>query len=164
MPEIIPIQPEQVEEARRVIYATAHAIFHDGATLEESIALYEEKWPLPDIADFQNTYRDSGGDFLVMVENGRIIGTGALRRLEDGIGEIKRLWFLPESQGKGLGYQMMMRLLEMARELGYHKVRLETSPAYQQRAFAFYQRLGFTVIPLYKGDEEDDTGMELSLA
>lgn len=59
---------------------------------------------------------------------------------------------------------MMMRLLKMARELGYHKVRLETSPAYQQRAFAFYQRLGFTVIPLYKGDEEDDTGMELSLA
>lgn len=164
MPKIAPIQPEQVEEARRVIYATAYAIFHDGATLEESIALYKEKWPLPDIADFQRSYCDSGGDFLVMIENGRIIGTGALRRLEDGIGEIKRLWFLPEYQGKGLGYQMMMRLLEMAREMGYHKVRLETSPAYQQRAFAFYQRLGFTVIPLYKGDEEDDTGMELSLA
>ena len=147
-----------------MIYATAHAIFHDRETLEESIQYYEEKWPLPDIADFQNSYRDSGGDFLVMTEGERIIGTGALRRLEDGIAEIKRLWFLPEFQGKGLGYLMMMRLLALAREMGYHKVRLETSPAYQQRAFAFYQRLGFTVIPLYKGDEDDDIGMELSLA
>lgn len=162
MPEINPIRPDQTAEARRVIYTVAHELFHDGGTLEESIAYYETHWPLPDIAGYQSSYRENGGDLLVMTDGERIIGTGALRRLEDAVGEIKRLWLLPEYQGRGLGYQMMRRLLAMAREQGYHKVRLETSPAYQPRAFAFYQRLGFYLIPRY-GDEEDDVGMELAL-
>ncbi len=163
MPEISLLRPDQTDEARRVIYTVAHHLFHDRETLEKTIAVYEHAWPLPDIADFQCAYRDNGGDFLVMTEGGRIIGTGALRRLEDTVGEIKRVWLLAEYQGKGLGYQMMMRLLALAREKGYLKVRLETSPAYQPRAFAFYQRLGFYEIPRY-GDDEDDVGMELALA
>ena len=162
MPEIQPIRPDQTAEARRVIYTVAHELFHDGATLEETIANYETHWPLPDIAGYQNSYPASGGGFLVLTDAGRIIGTGALRRLEDTVGEIKRLWLLPEYQGQGLGYQMMLRLLAMAREKGYQCVRLETSPAYQARAFAFYQRLGFHEIPRY-GDDEDDVGMELRL-
>jgi N-acetylglutamate synthase-like GNAT family acetyltransferase len=51
--------------------------------------------------------------------NGRIIGTGALQRLDETTGEIKRVWLLPEYQGQGLGYQMMARLIETAREKGY---------------------------------------------
>ena len=163
MPEIYPIRPDQTAEARRVIYTVAHDLFHDGATLEESIEYYAIHWPIADIESYQSSYRDNGGDFLVITEGGCIIGTGALRRLEDGVGEIKRLWLLPEFQGRGLGYQMMLRLLALAREKGYQKVRLETSPKYQARAFAFYQRMGFAVIPRY-GDEDDDIGMELALA
>jgi len=55
-----------------------------------------------------------------------------------------------------------MQLLAVAREKGYTKVRLQTNPAYQQRAFAFYQRLGFYEIPRY-GNDPDDVGMELVL-
>ena len=162
MPEITPIQPSQTEEARRVIYTVAHYLFHDRDTVEETIAYYKTAWPLPDIADYQHKYRENGGDFLVMTHGGRIIGTGAIWRLEEQVGEIKRLWLLQEYQGQGLGYQMMLRLLAIAREQGYQKVRLETSPAYQARAVAFYQRLGFYEIPRY-GDDEADVGMELVL-
>src|SRR5512142_241921 len=111
MPEIHPIQPHQTIEARRCIYTVANDLFHDRETLEEAIAHYAKSWPLPDVEGYQASYRDNGGDFLVMTEGGCIIGTGALRRLEDGVGEIKRLWLLPEYQGQGLGYQMMLRLL-----------------------------------------------------
>jgi putative acetyltransferase len=162
MPTIFPLLPTQTAEARRVIYTVAHAIFHDGNTLEEAFAYYEVNWPLPDIADFQQSYVENGGTFLVTMDGERIIGTGALRRMEDRVGEIKRLWLLPEYQGQGLGYQMMMQLLSAARAQGYLKVRLQTSPAYQQRAFAFYQRLGFYEIPRY-GKDPDDSGMELNL-
>jgi putative acetyltransferase len=162
MAVILPMQFEQAAEARRVIYTTAHGQFHSELTLKEAVARYQTTWPLPDIDDYQKTYVENGGAFLVMVEDGEIIGTGALRRLEDGVAEIKRLWLLPEFQGQGLGYQMITALLELAREKGYDKVRLETSPAYQARAFAFYQRLGFIEIPRY-GDDPDDVGMELVL-
>ena len=162
MPTIVPLLPTQTAEARRVIYTVAYAIFHDGNTLEEAYAYYETNWPLPDIDDFQHSYVENGGTFLVTTDGERIIGTGALRRLEDRVGEIKRLWLLPEYQGQGLGYQMMIRLLAEARARGYKIIRLQTSPAYQQRAFAFYQRLGFYEIPRY-GNDPDDVGMELVL-
>jgi putative acetyltransferase len=173
MPTITPIQPDQTAEARRVIYATAHAIFHDGETLEDTIHHYQEHWPLRDLDKVVEEYFENGGTFLVMMEQGRIIGTGALKKFPadealpgdtrlEKICEIKRLWFLPEYHGQGLGYQMMQALLAEARQRGYTVARLQTSPAYQQRAYDFYHRLGFYDIPRY-GDDLDDVGMEMKL-
>jgi len=162
MPEIIPLLPEQAAEAKRVIYTVAHRLFHDQLTLEEAFAYYALNWPLADVDDFQHKYVENGGAFLVTVDEGRIIGTGALRRLEEKVGEIKRLWLLAEYQGRGLGYRMMLQLFAAAREKGYTTIRLETNPAYQARAVAFYQQLGFHEIPRY-GDDPDDIGMELDI-
>ena len=162
-PSITPLRPEQVAEAKHVIYTVAHQVFHDRDTLEESIAYYEANWTLKDVDDFQHSYVENGGTFLVTTDGGRIIGTGALRRLEDTIGEIKRLWLLPEYQGRGLGYRMMTRLLAFAREQGYAKIRLETSSSYQARAYQFYRRMGFQDIPRF-GDDPDDVALELVLS
>jgi putative acetyltransferase len=160
MPAITPIQPEQTAEARQVIYSVAHQQFHSQLTFAEAAARYETTWPIPDIEDYQHAYNEKDGAFLVMCADERIIATGALRRLEEGIAEIKRLWLLPEFQGQGLGYQMMSTLISLAKAKGYHTLRLETSPAYQQRAYAFYHQLGFRDIPRY-GDDPDDIGMEM---
>jgi putative acetyltransferase len=162
MPDITPLHPDQTAEAKQVIYTVAHELFHDRETLEETIAYYESFWPLKDIDDFQHSYVENGGAFLVICEGERIIGTGALRRLEESVGEIKRFWLLPQYHGQGLGHQMMQHLLAVAREKCYTRVRLETSPAYQARAFAFYKKMGFIEIPRY-GDDPDDVGMELVL-
>jgi putative acetyltransferase len=162
MLEIIPLLPDQTAEARRVIYTVAYHLFHDHDTLEATIANYETTWPLADVIDFQHSYVDNGGIFLVIRDGETIVGTGALRRLEERVGEIKRVWLLPEYQGQGWGYRMMQQLLAVAREKGYQKVRLETNPIYQPGAFAFYRKLGFYEIPRY-GDDLDDVGMEFVL-
>ena len=145
-----------------MIYTVAHAVFHDPRTLEETIAGYQETWPLRDLDEVETRYFGAGGTFLVMTDAGRIIGTGGIRRLEEGVCEVKRLWFLPAYHGQGLGYRMMLALLDRARALGYATARLETAPAYQPRAYAFYHRLGFHDIPRY-GDDPDDVGMEMAL-
>ena len=163
MIEIAPLRPEQAVEARRVIYAVAHALFMPELTFEEAAAKLEREWPIVDVLNFQSSYMEKGGVFLAAFDDGRLIGTGGLRRLEDGVGEIKRLWLLPAYHGLGVGHALMERLLEAAREQGYTCVRLETSPAYQKRAYRFYRRLGFVEIPRY-GDDPDDVGMELMLA
>ncbi len=162
MPEIAPLRTDQIAEARQVIYTTAYHLFHDRESLEEAVAYYRENWPLLDIDAFQQRYMENGGVFLVLRMDGHIAGTGALRRLEPQVGEIKRLWLLPQYQGQGLGYLLMVHLLAAARERGYHTVRLETNPRYQARAVAFYRQLGFYPIPRY-GDDPDDMGMELIL-
>jgi putative acetyltransferase len=112
--------------------------------------------------DVQKNYFQNGGTFLVTVNDGRIIGTGAIRRLEEDVCELKRLWLLPEYHGQGLGYRMMQELFRIARQKGYKSMRLFTDPVYQKRAVEFYKRLGFCEIQA-SGDDPDDIGMELAL-
>jgi putative acetyltransferase len=162
MPEITPLTRSKIAEAKKAIYTTAHEQFPGGETLEESITYYQTSWPLLDIDSFEESYLARDGVFLVMREGERIIGTGALRRLDEEACEIKRLWLLSVYHGQGLGYRMLVELLNIAREKGYTKVRLETAPSYQHRAYQFYLRFGFHEIPRY-GDDPWDVGMELRL-
>jgi ribosomal protein S18 acetylase RimI-like enzyme len=160
--EIVLLRTGQIPEAKQLIYSGAHELFHERETLAESMAYYESKGQLHDVEEFQRAYLQNGGTFLMMRSGGRVIGTGALRRLEDGVGEIKRLWLLPEYHGQGLGNQMLARLLAAARERGYTRVRLETDAVHQTRALAFYRKVGFTEIPRY-GDDADAVALELAL-
>jgi putative acetyltransferase len=138
-------------------------VFRETASLEESIAVYTAKGVLSDLDDLQQNYFENGGTFLVTVHDGGVIGTGAIRFLEDDVCELKRMWLLTEFHGQGLGYRMMQELLACARRKGYKAIRLQTDRVVQTRAVAFYRRLGFREIPIYDGDDPDDMAMEMIL-
>jgi putative acetyltransferase len=162
MMEIRPIREHEVPEAKLVIFTVAYEIFKEAGTLEESIAKYSAQGKLSEMDDVRTNYFDNGGAFLVMVQDGRIIGTGAIRYLEEGVCELKRLWLLTGYHGRGFGLRMMQELFRIARENGYKIMRLETDRIVQARAVEFYKRLGFYEIPRF-GDDPDDMGMELIL-
>jgi len=162
MIEIRPIQPQEIPEAKYVIFTVAFELFKGADTLEESIANFSAQGKLAEMNNVQKNYFDNGGTFLVIVDDGRIIGTGAIRYLEEDVCELKRLWLLSEYHGQGLGYRMMQKLLKIARDKSYKIMRLETDKIFQQRAVDFYKRLGFYEIPRY-GDDPADMGMELIL-
>jgi putative acetyltransferase len=162
MIEIRRIQPHEWPAAKRVIYCVAHEVFSDPRPLEESIAYYESRRELRDLDDIQRNYFENGGVFLVMLDGNEMIGTGAIRQLEDDTCELKRLWLLSKFHGKGLGYRMLQELLSFAREKGYQRIRLETDPESQSRALDFYRRIGFYEIPRYT-ERTDDIAMELPL-
>src|SRR5690349_2587 len=107
MIQIRRIQPDEVPVAKQLIYRVAHQVFQDVRALEESIAYYDSQGVLNDMDDVQQTYFDNNGIFLVMTHDDQIIGTGAIRKIEEEICELKRVWLLFEYHGKGLGYQMM---------------------------------------------------------
>ncbi|HEX2997129.1 MAG TPA: GNAT family N-acetyltransferase [Anaerolineales bacterium] len=162
MIKIRPIQPDEIATAKQLIYRVAHQIFQDTRPLEESMAFYEARRQLHDMDEFQSTYFDNDGIFLIMTDDDQIIGTGAVRRIDSEICELKRLWLLFEYHGQRLGYQMMQELLAFARQKGYRRMRLETDQSAQNRAYEFYKRLGFYDIPRYS-DNEDDVAMEMIL-
>lgn len=162
MIEIRPIQKHEIPQAKRVIFTVAFEIFGGADTLEDSIAKFSAQGKLSEMDDVQKNYFQNGGTFLVTVNDGRIIGTGAIRRLEEDVCELKRLWLLSEYHGQGLGYRMMQELFRIARQKGYKSMRLFTDPVYQKRAVEFYKRLGFCEIQA-SGDDPDDIGMELAL-
>lgn len=156
------IEPDEIPLAKQLIYQVAHRVFQDMRSLEESIAFYEARGQLHDMDELQQTYVDNDGIFLVMTDRDQIIGTGAVRKIDDEICELKRVWLLFEYHGRGLGYRMMQELLAFARAQGYSRMRLETDQSAQSRAFNFYKRLGFHEIPRYS-DHEDDVAMEMVL-
>jgi len=156
------IKPDEVAIAKQLIYRVAHQVFNDTRTLEESMAFYEGQSLLQDIDEFQQTYFNNDGIFLVLTDDDQIIGTGAVHKIDGKICELKRVWLLFEYHGKGLGYRMIQELFAFAREKGYQRVRLETDRDAQSRAFDLYKRLGFYEIPRYS-DHQDETAMEMIL-
>lgn len=162
MIEIRPIRKNEIPEAKCVIFTVAYEIFKEASTLEESIAKYSAQGKLSEMDDVQGNYFENGGTFLVSIQDGRIIGTGAIRFLEEGVCELKRLWLLTEYHGQGFGFRMMQELFRIAREKGYKFMRLETDRVVQARAVEFYKKLGFYEIHRF-GDDPDDMGMELIL-
>lgn len=156
------IQLDEVAAAKELIYRVAHQVFRDTRSLEESIVFYEARGQLHDMDHVQQTYFDDAGIFLVMTDNEQLIGTGAIRKIDAEICELKRLWLLFEYHGRGLGYRMIQELFAFARGKGYSRIRLETDRDGQSRAYQLYKRLGFYEIPRYS-DNEDDAAMEMLL-
>ena len=121
----------------------------------------DERGELRDLDDLQSYYLDHQGLFLVAMHHGQVIGTGAIRYLDDDTAELKRLWLLEAYHGQGIGYRLVQTLLRFAQAAGYKRIRLLTDRR-QDRAMHFYQRLGFQLIPC-PGDDPNDVCMDLAI-
>ena len=140
--EIKPIKQHQVEDAKKVILAVGRKLYRWEAPLEEIGKQFDESGELLDIDNFQTYYFEQKGLFLVVTDNKQVIGTGAIRRINNSVCELKRLWLLEAYQGKGIGYQVLQEMIDFARVNGYTRMWLETDNR-QERAIHFYQRVGF---------------------
>ncbi len=79
--------------------------------------------------------------YLLVVE-GNIVGMGALRKLGNEVGEIKRMYIRPFYRGRGYGKQMLNKLLEVGSKFGYSSFLLETSK-FMTVARHIYKSVGF---------------------
>jgi carbonic anhydrase len=90
-----------------------------------------------------------GGLWLAITEDQQPAGCVALRPLELGVGEMKRLFVRPEHRGTGLGKQLALKVLHEAAHIGYQRVRLDTAPE-MATAIRMYESLGFRQIAAYR--------------
>lgn len=92
-----------------------------------------------------------GGTFLVGYEDERAVAIGGLRRLESGVGEIKRMYVVPDARSRGVGRALLAALEEAARTLGYRRVRLDAG-AEQKHSRVLFEATGYREIPPYNGN------------
>jgi ribosomal protein S18 acetylase RimI-like enzyme len=94
----------------------------------------------------------SRGVFYLVEFDGVIIGMGALDKIMEKAGAIKRMYIRPAYRGKGCGKALLQRLLQKAKELGYHSVYLETGIS-MTAAQRLYRSVGFVERDAYPGTE-----------
>ena len=82
------------------------------------------------------------GMFVIARDEGRAVGCGALRRLDETTAEVKRMYVEPELRGRGIAKLILDHLEAAALVMGIHRLVLETG-IYQAEAIGLYRRMGF---------------------
>lgn len=85
---------------------------------------------------------------VVAYDNGKPIACGAIKELEPGVMEVKRMYTQPAWRGKGAATLVLRALEAWAAELGYTKIMLETGKR-QPDAIALYQKNGYQIVDNY---------------
>lgn len=85
---------------------------------------------------------------VVAYEDGKPMGCGAIKEYSPGSMEVKRMYTLPDSRGKGVASLVLKELERWAAELAYQKCILETGKR-QPEAIGLYRKSGYKVIPNY---------------
>jgi ribosomal protein S18 acetylase RimI-like enzyme len=128
--------PEQIDHIRKLFteYATS-------LNFEICFQSFEKE-----LAELPGEYAPPKGRLLLALCKGQIAGCVALKKIDEGVCEMKRLYVPLTFRGKGIGRSLAETLIKEAREIGYDHMRLETIPSRMQEAVTLYDALGFKSI------------------
>ena len=153
------IQIAQVASSREL--QAIRALFLEYASsLEISLCFqnFEEE-----LATLPGKYAPPQGRLLLAVDDQQQAGCVALRPLEPGVCEMKRLYVRPAWRGHGLGRLLTKRIVAAGHDIGYKRMRLDTLNS-MQAAIGLYRSLGFREIkPYYDNPSERAVFLELDL-
>jgi len=109
-------------------------------------------------------YAQPAGRLLLAYDDDQLAGCIALRKLDDGICEMKRLYVRGQFRGKQIGQTLIEQVISDARTIGYGRMRLDTHPPKMGKAVKLYESYGFISIPpYYENPHSDVLFMELAL-
>ncbi|MGC1789070.1 MAG: GNAT family N-acetyltransferase [Terriglobales bacterium] len=146
--------PEHIEEVRSLFLEYASSL---GFSL--CFQSFDEE-----LKSLPGAYGPPSGRLLLARSADHAAGCIALRPLQPGICEMKRLYVRAEDRGRGLGQILVDRLIADARAIGYKRMRLDTVGSAMQDAIALYRRMGFKEIAPYSSIPIDSAlWMELML-
>jgi putative acetyltransferase len=131
--------PEHIEQARTLF-------LEYGKSLGFSLCFqsFDEE-----LKNLPGAYGPPSGRLLLARSGDHAAGCVALRKLEAGICEMKRLYVRPSDRGRGLGRILVERVITEARLIGYERMRLDTVASAMGDAIALYRTMGFKEIAPY---------------
>lgn len=136
--------PEDLELIRPLFREYRDWLADHGEPAPEARVRVESGLALIDslIAGLPGAYGPPRGDVLLWSDEQGLVACGALREMEPGVGEAKRIHIRSDYRGPTFGRPFVRALLARAGELQYRRLRADTLPT-MRAAIEFYQELGF---------------------
>ena len=163
-------------------YAGLRQVYHEFYhiyEMEESIVVYDDRYKEGVFAFTDRCFRELGkafepegrhsfyndignvfDSFWCLLSGGDVIGTVALRRLDEETAELKALYLAEEYRGRGLGYRLLDTAVTAARQAGYGRVVLDSMSGYAS-ALRLYGNYGFRITERFNDNPHADVFMEL---
>ena len=110
---------EEITSARELFREYA-----DGLGIDLCFQSFEKE-----LAELPSGYAPPAGRLLIAIDENQTGGCVALRKIGDGVCEMKRLYVRPSFRGTGLGHTLAEAIILAAREIGYQRMRLDTCQA-----------------------------------
>ena len=95
-----------------------------------------------DLNSIEEHYHKNGGFFGVVEDEGAVVATVGIYRVDSSTCELRKMYALPNQRGRGLGKTLMEFAIKIAKELGFSRITLETASPLKE-AIALYQKYGF---------------------
>ncbi|MEQ1788051.1 MAG: GNAT family N-acetyltransferase [Acidimicrobiales bacterium] len=143
----VTVEPYDGPVAVLLVHALMRELNERYADIDEVDGPGDEEYLAEVTADM---VRAPHGTFVVAWLDGEPAGCGALKPLDRDptVGEVKRMYTAPAARRRGVSRALLERLEEVAVELGYARLQLETGTA-QPEAMALYASAGWHRIPPY---------------
>ena len=139
MPEYLIVQNDEE-------YKAAAALFKEYAAwldIDLGFQHFDEE-----LDNLKKMYNAADGGIIICKENDYFIGCVAIRRSAVNIAELKRMYVQPAHQYKGIGKNLLEQSLELAKNLHYECIRLDTLN-HMTAAIDLYKKYGFYEIAAY---------------
>jgi len=102
-----------------------------------------------EFAELPGKYTPPEGRLLLAIYDDKTAGCVALRKFENDICEMKRLYVRKDFRRKGIGKVLSIEVINSAKEIGYSAMRLDTVP-WMKQAIALYHSMEFKDIAPYR--------------
>ena len=97
----------------------------------------------------QEMYSKPVGGLLLAMVDGKPAGVAGIRKFEGNDCELKRMFVKADFRGIGLGKELIVAAIELAKNLNYKCIKLDTAD-FMKDAISLYARNGFIEIPAYR--------------
>jgi ribosomal protein S18 acetylase RimI-like enzyme len=136
----------------------------DEITKAKELILEYIKWLHQDLAYqniddelqyFPQKYEEPDGTFIIAKDNNNVIGCVAIKKLEEDICEMKRLFVNDKYKNNGIGKKLVEIIIEEAKRKNYKKIRLDTMKIMESAINLYYKNNFYEIKPYYNNPNKD---------
>ena len=107
-----------------------------------------------ELSSFPRKYSEPEGSFIVAVDGNTVVGCVGIKNLGNRACEMKRLFVADDYKGRGIGKQLVAKMIEEAEQKQYACIRLDTLNT-METALKIYADSGFVEIEPYYNNPHD---------